>query len=285
MISLKVGLIGVGTIGRQIAPLILKGGFDLVAYDLRQEAVDELVALGASSGESVRDVAAAADVVELWLSSDAQVEDVVLGRDGVLAGAKPGTVVAIHTSIQPKTAVRLYGAGKERGIGIVDAPVNWSRATLSLGLAAGADRRVCYMVGGEAPDVETCRPVFEASASEIFHVGEAGRGAACKLALQLIYCINALSASEGMRLAEKAGVSPDTLKAVADDTAAYSGLVANWRPVRQVGGEGAEAGRHLVDLFWGVLDSAIELGHDLGVPLPGTALAQQLLARTMGLQD
>ena len=141
------------------------------------------------------------------------------------------------------------------------------------------------MVGGEPAPLDRCRPVFETSGAHIFHVGDLGMGAATKLAQQVIICLNRLSAYEGMRLAEKAGVNLDALRAIVHLTSAQSQIADNWEQYRRVDGSGSERGYALAHLFWKGLCPALELGHELGLALPATALVQQLFPKVLGVEE
>src|SRR5712692_8618323 len=104
---IKVGFIGLGEQGKPMAVNLAKSGFDLTVRDLRQEPVDELIAIGAKAGNSPREVAAASEVIEVAVVDDAQVEAVVMGDDGIIAGARPGCVIAIHSTIRPATVRKI----------------------------------------------------------------------------------------------------------------------------------------------------------------------------------
>jgi 3-hydroxyisobutyrate dehydrogenase-like beta-hydroxyacid dehydrogenase len=139
----KVGFIGLGEQGKPMAiNLANADGIDLMVYDLRKEPVDELLALGAQKANSPREVGAHSDVIEVIVVDDAQVETVVLGSDGILSGARAGSIVAIHSTIRPATVRKIGAACAARGVGVIDAPVS--------GSSRGAHTRtMCYMIGGD----------------------------------------------------------------------------------------------------------------------------------------
>lgn len=275
----RVGYIGIGHMGTPMATNVVNGGFELMVYDTRDEPMRELAQIGAKPAQSPREVGAFAEVVELSVVDDAQVEHVITGPGGVLDGAKPGTVIAIHSTIHPKTVLKVAAAAESKGVGVLDAQVS--------GGSSGAwEQTLCYMVGGERALFERCRPVFATSGTNIFHVGPLGAGAATKVAQQMIFCINRLSAYEGMRLAEQAGVDLEALKEVVHATGAQSAVVDSWRLDQRLQvGHSLEDARWLADNFWKGLLPALELGHDLGVSLPATALVQQLFPKVLGLED
>ena len=275
----RVGYIGIGHMGTPMATNVAKGGFALMVYDIREEPLRELAQAGANLAQSAREVGAFAEVVELSVVDDAQVESVIAGPEGVLEGAKPGTVIAIHSTIHPKTVLKVAAAAGSKGVGVLDAQVS--------GGSVGAwERTLCYMVGGDRELFERCRPVFATSGKSIFHVGPLGAGAATKVAQQMIFCINRLSAYEGMRLAQRAGVDLEALKEVVHATGAQSAVVDAWRLDQRLQvGHSIEDARWLADNFWKGLLPALELGHELGIALPATALVQQLFPKVLGLED
>lgn len=274
----SVGYVGLGNMGKPIATNVVKAGFELTVFDIREEPLMDLAALDARVAGSPREVAAHSEMVELSLVDDAQVEAVSLGPDGLLSGAKPGMIIAIHSTIHPRTVKHVAEVARASGVRVVDA-------TLSGGSSGARAHTLCYMVGGDAADVETCRPVFETSAGHIFHVGPVGMGAAIKLAQQVIICLNRLAAFEGMQLAEKAGVDLQVLQQIAHVTTAQSQVADNWtQQYRRIEATDSTDAEGLAHLFWKGLCPALELGHDLGVPMPATALVQQLFPQVLGIR-
>lgn len=270
----RVGFIGLGNIGKPMAINVATAGFDLMVYDVRQEPLQELAALGAKVTRSAQDIGAHGDVIEVVVVDDAQVEAVTVGEGGVLNGAKPGSVIAIHSTVHPKTVRRIAEVARARGVGVIDAQV-------SGGERGAQQKTLCYMVGGEKALLDKCRPVFATSGAHIFHLGDLGSGAIAKLAHNLIVYVNMLAASEGMRLGEKAGLDVTTLQDVVRVSAGQSRVADNWlqqRELKETYTAGPEA---LMQLIYKDLRLALELGHDLGLSLPGAALTQQLIDRLL----
>jgi 2-hydroxy-3-oxopropionate reductase len=263
----KVGFIGLGEQGKPMAVNLAKGsGFDLMVHDLRKEPVDELVALGARGASSPREVGSHSDIIEVIVVDDAQVEDVVLGRDGVLAGARAGSIIAIHSTIRPATVRKLAAACASRGIGVIDAPVS--------GGARGAQTRsMCYMVGGEAELVARCHPIFETSGATIFHLGALGAGMIAKLSHQVIICLNVLAASEGMLLAKKAGLDLVMMQEAVRAGGASSRVADHWVKHQPT----ANAGK----LWRKDLTLALECAQELGLDLQGASAAQHLIEKVL----
>jgi 2-hydroxy-3-oxopropionate reductase len=267
---IKVGFIGLGDQGKPMAVNLAKGGFDLIVYDLRREPVDELIAIGAKAANSPREVAGASEIIEVAVVDDAQVEAVALGDDGIVAGARPGSVIAIHSTIRPATARKIATESARRGIGVVDAPV-------SGGPRGAQSRAMCYMVGGDKELVERCRPIFETSAKSIFHLGPLGAGMTAKLAHQVIVCLNVLAAREGMALAAKAGLDLTMLQEVVRAGGAQSRVADSW-----IKNQPTPNARKL---WYKDLMLALEFADELGLALPATSMAQELIESNNAEED
>ncbi len=264
---MKVGFIGLGEQGKPLAVNLAKAdGFALIVYDLRKEPVDELVAAGAARADSPREVAAQCEVVEIVVIDDAQVEAVVFGDQGVLAGAQPGSIVAIHSTIRPATVRKIAAAGTPRSIDVIDAPV-------SGGPHGARARTMCYMVGGEKDLVDRCRPIFETSGESIFHVGPLGSGMIAKLAHQVIVALNVIAAAEGMSLAKKAGLDMAMMQDIVRAGGASSRIADNWVKHRPA----VSAGK----LWRKDLILALECAEELGLNLPMALAAQHLIEKVL----
>lgn len=274
----KVGFIGLGRMGKPIASNVLNGGFELTVYDLRDEAVGELTRLGAKAATSPRGVAEEAEVVELAVVDDAQVEDVLTGEHGVFAGASPGTIVAIHSTVLPATVCRVAEIGKGIGVQVIDAPV-------SGGETGAREKSLCYMVGGDAALLERCRELFSTSASEIFHMGELGSGAVAKIIVQVATCINMLAAHEAECVAEKTGLDFTALQQVLHSSSARSFVMDNWLDRFKLAEDPMAIRRRRTEVFQKSLAPALELAERLGLSLAGTALAERSLPRIMGIEE
>jgi 3-hydroxyisobutyrate dehydrogenase-like beta-hydroxyacid dehydrogenase len=274
----RVGFIGLGNIGKPMAINVAKAGFDLMVYDLREEPLKDLAALGATVARSASEVGAHGEIIELVVVDDAQVEAVTLGEGGVLNGAKPGSVIAIHSTVHPKTVKKIAELAKAKGVGVIDAEV-------SGGERGAQAKTLCYMVGGDKALFEKCHPVFATSGANIFHLGELGAGAAAKLAHNLIVYVTMLAASEGMRLGQKAGLDLQALQEVVHAGAAQSRVADNWLQQRRLRDTYTTGPQGLMQLIYKDLRLALELGHDLGLSLPGAALTQQLIARVLEIEE
>jgi len=273
----KLGYIGLGNQGAPMAKRLVEWPGGLVVFDVRAEAMTPLVELGASLADSVAGVSVA-DVISVTVLNDAQVRDVV----GELAAhAEPGTVIAIHSTIEPGTAPELADELRPKGIHIVDAPVS--------GGAGAADKgELAVMVGADDEAYEQVKPVFKQWASMVVRAGEPGAGTRMKLARNMLTFVGFAAACEAQKLAEAAGIDLQKLGRVVRHSDAQSG------------GPGAIMARDdmkplapdhfLHDMFVHTrglgekdLRLALALGEAAGVELPLAEIALRDLAAGLGV--
>jgi 3-hydroxyisobutyrate dehydrogenase-like beta-hydroxyacid dehydrogenase len=207
-----VGVLGIGRMGGSMARALAAAGFEVVCWNRTSEAAETLATeLGGRAVARPADVAAAADICISMLADGAAVEAVFRGPDGLLAGARPGNVLVDSSTVPPSTIRGFETDAGGAGAGLLDAPVSGSVALAESG-------SLTIMVGGEPADLERARPVLDALAKTVFHVGPLGNGAAMKLAVNaVIFGLNEALA-EGLVLAEAAGI---------DRTLAYDVLAAS----------------------------------------------------------
>ena len=210
--SLRLGYIGLGNMGAPMATKMTEWPGGVTVYDIRTEAMTPLAEKGASLADSVADIAAA-DIIHITVLNDAQVREVV---GELAANAKPGTVIAIHSTISDTTAVELAGELKPQGLHIVDAPV-------SGGAAAAAKGELATMVGAEREVYERIKPAFKHWASLVIHAGEPGAGTRMKLARNMLTFTSYAAACEAMKLADAAGLDLQALGRVVRHTDALTG--------------------------------------------------------------
>jgi 3-hydroxyisobutyrate dehydrogenase/2-hydroxy-3-oxopropionate reductase len=196
-----VGLLGTGRMGSSMGRAVRAAGHDLVVWNRSPESAKRLAEeLGAHVVDRPCDVAAAADITISMLADGAAVDDVYGGPDGLVAGARPGNVLVDTSTVPPATIRGHEAAARAAGAGILDAPVSGS-------VALAASGKLTLMIGGDPADLERARPVLDAIAATIFHVGPLGSGAAMKLAVNtVIFGLNQ-AVAEGLVLAERAGVA------------------------------------------------------------------------------
>lgn len=264
--SLRVGFIGLGIMGRPMAQNLLKAGFSLTVWNRSRAPIDTLTAVGAQKAGSPAEVAAGSDVVITMVSDSPDVEEVVLGPSGILEGAHPGLTVIDMSTISPEVTRRIAACCAAQGVDMLDAPV-------SGGEKGAQEATLSIMVGGKAAVLERCRPVLAALGAHIMHVGDHGMGQTVKLCNQVVCGLNILAAAEGLVLAAKAGVDPRVMLEVVTKGAAGSWMLANLGP-KMAAGDYAPG--FMVQLQVKDLKLALEAAATLDLPLPGTALVQQL---------
>ena len=275
--ELKIGYIGLGNQGLPMAKRLLDWPGGLIVFDVRAEAMTPLVELGASPADNVAGVAQA-DVISVTVLNDTQVRDVV-GELG--AHAKPGTVIAIHSTIEPDTAGELADQVRPAGIHIVDAPVS--------GGAGAADKgELAVMVGASDEAYELVKPVFKKWASMVVRAGEPGAGTRMKLARNMLTFIGFAAACEASKLAEAAGIDLQKLGRVVRHSDAHSGgpgaimVRDDTKPL--------EPEHFLYNMFVHTrglaekdLGLALALGEATGVDLPLAEIALRDLAAGLGV--
>jgi 3-hydroxyisobutyrate dehydrogenase len=262
----RIGFVGLGTMGAAMAANLRRAGFAVTAWNRTPGRVGELVALGGTEAASPADVARASDVVVICVSDTPDVEAVLLGPDGIAAGLAAGGLVIDCSTISPAATTRLASTLRERGIGLVDAPV-------SGGSEGATHATLTIFVGGEPADVERARPVLEAMGKTITHFGPAGSGQAVKAVNQVVIAGAYLGVAEGVVLALKAGLDAEAVAAALGGGAARSWVLEN-RSGRMIDNEyplGFRTSLHLKDLA-----IALEMARSLGATLPVAGLAAQL---------
>ena len=275
---MNIGFIGVGIMGRPMARNLLKAGFALTVYD-KFAKLDDLVALGAKAATSNKDVAANSEVIITMLPNSPQVREAVLGADGVLDGAKSGTILVDMSSIAPAAAQEICAAVKTKGVVMIDAPV-------SGGEPKAIEGTLAIMVGGDAKAFETVKPILEKLGSSAVRVGDIGAGNVTKLANQIIVALNIAAVSEAFVLATKAGVDPDAVFNAIKGGLAGSTVMNAKVPMILDGNfkPGFRIELHIKDL-----QNALDTAHALNAPLPLTAnimeTLQALKCDGMGAND
>lgn len=202
---MRIGFIGLGIMGGPMAANLVAAGYDVVGYNRSAAKRERLAEQGGTAAASVAEAVRDADVVITMLPDSPDVEDVVLGEDGVFAHAKPGARVIDMSTIRPDVSRRLAAEGRERGLGVLDAPV-------SGGEQGAIDGKLSVMVGGAADDFAAVHPVLDVVGATIVHVGPAGAGQTVKAANQLIVAGTIELVAEAMVFLEAQGV--DTASAV-----------------------------------------------------------------------
>lgn len=263
-----IGFIGLGIMGRPMARNLLKAGYPLVVHSRSRGPVDEVVKAGARAGTSPKDVAAQSDVLITMLPNSPDVELVALGRDGIVEGARRGLIYVDMSTISPLVSQKVGTALAEKGVRMLDAPV-------SGGEKGAIDGVLSIMVGGDKDVVDAVMPILQAMGRTITHLGPLGAGGFTKLANQIVVAINLTALGEALTLAKKAGLDRAlTLKALGGGLAGSKCLeqkTSNY--VTNTYNPGFKIDLHFKDL--GLI---MESARALGVPVPATAVVQELFS-------
>jgi 3-hydroxyisobutyrate dehydrogenase len=270
-----VGFIGLGAMGQPMALNLAKKGFSLVVHDIAPARTEPLRAGGATVADSPECVAAQADRTICIVETTAQVESVVAGEGGLLAGAKPGHVFVCMSTIDPLVAKRLAEGLRARGIAMVDAPV-------SGGTERATSGELSIIVGGAKETVDACRDLFAAMGTRIFHVGGLGQGLAMKLVNNMLVQVNTVAVAEALVLGVKAGLDPQTIYDVIRVSTGTS-YAFEGRVPRILKRDFAPGGT--VDISFKDQELETQFAKQLGVPIFLANVSQQVyqMARAAGL--
>jgi len=204
---MRIGFIGLGSQGAPMARRIVEAGYSTTLWARRAASLDPFSDTAAKAAGSPAELGEASDLVCLCVVGDADVEDVVDGENGVLAGMQSGGVIAVHSTVHPDTCRRLAEKAAGKGVSVIDAPVSGG------GPAAEAGT-LLVMAGGDDDVVERCRPVFETYADPVVHLGGLGSGQVTKLLNNLLFTANLGTAATALALGEQLGVATDRLAEV-----------------------------------------------------------------------
>jgi 3-hydroxyisobutyrate dehydrogenase len=274
----RIGFIGLGIMGGGMARNLLKAGFDLTVWNRTASRMQPLVDAGAHPATSPAALAAECDIVITCVSDTPDVESVILGDDGVIHGARPGTLLIDMSTISPETTTTIAERLETHDVRMLDAPISGG----SEGAAKGT---LSIMIGGDAADVERAMPVFQAMGKTITHVGGRGAGQTVKLVNQILVVGNTLAMCEALLLAQAGGVDLQRAFEAVSPGAAGSWMFSNrapqilrrdWRP------------GFTIDLQQKDLRLVLQAADSLGVPVPATSLIfnlyRTLQARGLGAE-
>lgn len=273
--SINVGFIGPGIMGRPMALNLMKGGHKLWAYARRPEALQPLTAAGATGCATPREVAAHADVIFTIVSDTPDVETVVFGEQGIIHSARPGLVVVDMSTISP-TATKVFAEGLAiRGIEMLDAPV-------SGGETGAINATLSIMAGGKAEVFERVKPLFDCMGKNIVHVGGNGAGQVAKACNQIVVAVTIEAVAEALTFARKNGADPAKVREALLGGFAGSKIleVHGKRMLDNDFRPGFKVGLHQKDMR-----IVMETAHQLGLALPAAALVTQHLNALMGTGD
>ncbi len=262
----SIGFIGLGIMGQGMALNLLKAGFDLRVWNRTASRVQPLLKEGATTGSSPSDVAASCDIIITCVSDTPDVQEVILGDQGVIHGAKAGTLVIDCSTISPQVTKDISGRLGEKDVYMLDAPI-------SGGSEGAANGTLSIMVGGDLAQFERAESVFSAMGKTVTHVGESGAGQTVKLVNQILVVVTMLAVGEGLLFAQAGGLDLDKTLAAVSGGAAGSWMLSNRGP--QVVDRDWRPG-FTIDLQQKDLRLVLEAADQLGVPLLGTSAVFQL---------
>jgi len=256
----RIGFVGLGNIGKPMAMNLLRAGYHVTVHDIRHEVLEGLDSLGAELAESAREVAARSDIISIAVLDDEQLSTVVLGPDGLLAGAAPGAVLLIHSTVSPQVCRSLAERCEKTGVRLVDAPVSGAES----GAISGT---LTLLVGGAEKDIDTCRDVFDVIGERVFHLGGVGAGQVAKICNNLMFTVNLRAALEALQLAAAAGLDEDILRKITSGSTANSWALSNIDAMRELL-KNQRQSREPFAIGNKDLSLATDLGQALGVDTP-----------------
>jgi 2-hydroxy-3-oxopropionate reductase len=263
-----IGFIGLGIMGRPMARNLLKAGHSLVVHSRSRGPVDEIVKAGATAAASPKEVAGQCDVLITMLPNSPDVEQVALGPNGIIEGARRGLLFADMSTISPIVSKKVGAALAPKGVAMLDAPV-------SGGEKGAIDGALSIMVGGDKAVFERVLPIFQAMGKTITLLGPLGFGGFTKLANQIIVAVNLTALGEALTLGKKAGLDRELLLTALAGGLAGSRCLDQKKPnyVANSYNPGFK-----IDLHYKDLGLIMETARELGVPLPATAVVQELFS-------
>jgi 2-hydroxy-3-oxopropionate reductase len=271
-VSDKLGFVGLGIMGRPMASNLKRTGHELFVHARRAESMEPLIAAGAIACASPAEVARQVDVVFTMVADTPDVEQVIMGPDGVLEGLRAGSVVVDMSTISPAATRGMAARLREQGAEMLDAPV-------SGGEAGAIEGVLSIMVGGTDAAFQRVLPLFEVMGRNIVHVGENGAGQVCKACNQIAISQTMAGVAEAILMARASGVDPEKVRAALLGGSANSKVleIHGKRMIDADYAPGFKAGLHQKDLR-----IVLEAAYELGIALPGTAMVSQYLNALVG---
>jgi 2-hydroxy-3-oxopropionate reductase len=264
---MNIGFIGLGIMGKPMAKNLLKAGNKLVVYDIHDAPVSELVHAGAAAGSSPKDLASRSELIITMLPNSPHVKEAILGKNGVIEGVKPGSVLVDMSSIAPLASREVAAELAGKGIEMLDAPV-------SGGEPKAIDGTLAIMVGGNEAVFEKVKDVLLKMGASAVLCGEIGAGNVTKLANQIIVALNIAAMSEAFVLATKSGVDPERVFGAIKGGLAGSTVLNAKAPMVLEGNykPGFRIELHIKDL-----QNALDTAHETGVPIPLTSQVMEMM--------
>lgn len=272
-----IGFIGLGIMGQGMSHNLLKAGYELIVWNRTASRMDPLIEAGAKAGDSPADIASKSDIIITCVSDTPDVEAVILGDQGIIHGARAGSLVIDMSTISPQVTREIATQLEAKGVHMLDAPIS--------GGSEGAQRgTLAIMVGGDDAQVKRVMPAFEAMGKTITHVGDIGAGQTVKLVNQILVVINMLAVSEALIFAQAGGLDLEKMLKAVENGAAGSWMLSNrgsqaivrdWRP------------GFTIDLQQKDLRLVLEAAQQMQVPAIATSLVSNLYGtlQAQGLGD
>jgi 3-hydroxyisobutyrate dehydrogenase-like beta-hydroxyacid dehydrogenase len=264
--SRKIGLIGLGLMGRPMGMNLLKAGHVLTVWNRTPSKAQELVSSGAVLAKTPKEVAAASDVLLTIVSDPPALESVLWGQDGALGGLKKGSAYVDSSTISPSLVKKISADCQKQGIGFLDAPVTG-------GDWGAREGNLVFMIGGDAETFKDVEPILKVLGKKFFHLGPNGAGQTIKLAMNAILALQVGAVAEAIGLVTKAGLTGEQLLEVLRASMGRSGLLDLKTPLMLKGDYKPSFPLRLMHKDLGL---ALDLGNQLGVSLPTTAAAREV---------
>lgn len=268
-----IGFIGIGNMGAPMAHNLLKAGYPLIVYDLREQATENLAKAGAEKASSVRDLTSRSSIVITMLPASPDVEAVVLGPEGVLKGAKSGDIVIDMSSSYPTSTKIIWERLAAKGIRMLDAPVSGGTEGAHAGTLA-------IMVGGEEKDYEACLPILEAMGQNIHYLGKIGAGHTVKALNNLCSACSMVITAEALVIATKLGLSPDKVLNAINSSSGRSWSSQSKFPNFVL--NNAFNSGFTIGLMNKDIETAMRLSRELHIPMFVGTMVQQLYSYAVG---
>jgi len=262
----KIGVIGLGLMGRPMGMNLLKAGHTLTVWNRTPERAKELVAAGAKQAKTPREAAEASEVLLTMVSDPPALESVLWGPDGALGGLKAGSTYIDSSTVSPALVKKIAQACQERGVKFLDAPVTG-------GDWGAREGNLVFMIGGEAETLKEMEPVLGVMGKKWFHLGPNGAGQTIKLAMNAILALQVGAMAEALALVQRAGLQGAQLLEVMQASMARSGVLDVKSPLMLKGEYKPSFPLRLMHKDLGL---ALELANQLGVALPATAAAREV---------
>ncbi|WP_339062241.1 NAD(P)-dependent oxidoreductase [Tepidibacillus marianensis] len=264
---MKVGFIGLGTMGFPMTKNLIKAGFEVWVNSRSRGPIDKAVGLGAKEAKTAKELAENADFILTALPMPDDIKKVYFGDEGILAGAKPGTILIDHSTVSPQLNLQIRENAKEQGVHFLDAPISGG----PMGAEAGT---LTIMVGGDKEVYEKAYSVFKAMGKTILYMGKTGNGSVAKLINNMLVGIHTAALSEAFVLGAKAGIGMEALNDVIQSSTGRSYMIDRCYPPIK---ERDFQQRFMIDLLYKDMGLVTEMGDQISVPLQLAKVAEGMI--------